>query len=336
MGKALRTTAALAALALGPTAQACDYCLISQGVSPLDTVNGRGLRITERYTSLDSVYDVSHALANPGASETYYTTEVTGFWNPRPWLTLIAVVPVRVTQVDGHLEHHGGDEPHHDPDLKPGDDPALRGVNEDQRGGDSGLGDIALLARARVFQHHTLATTTTVALLAGIKTPTGSTTGRTDNGAYLDAHLQLGTGSTDGLFGVALSHARGRWSLSANMLGAVKGQGEAGHQDFDYGDSLNYDLTLRYRVLPATIGAASQQIFLSCGLAGEVRGQDTEIGSVIDDSGGHVMFVQPGVQWNIGPRWSLEVSAQVPIHHDLTGTQLGDDLKLFGSINVML
>ena len=75
------------------------------------------------------------------------------------------------------------------------------------------------MARARIFQHHTLATTTTVALLAGIKTPTGSTTGRADNGDYLEAHLQLGTGSTDGLFGIALSHARGRWSVSANMPG---------------------------------------------------------------------------------------------------------------------
>ena len=336
MDQILRSVMGWVAMAIAPQVVACDYCLISQGVSPLDTVNGRGLRVSERYTRLASVYDGSRQLTNPGASETYYTTDVTGFWNPRPWLTLIAVVPFRVTQVDGHLEHHGGDEPHHDPDLTPGDDPALRGVDQDQRGGDNGIGDISLLARARVFQHHTLATTTTVALLAGIKTPTGSTTGRTDNGAYLDAHLQLGTASTDGLFGVALSHARGRWSLSANMLGAVKGQGEAGHEDFDFGDSLNYDLTLRYRVLPATIGAASQQVFLSCGLAGEVRGQETEIGSVIDDSGGHVMFVQPGVQWNIGPRWSLEFSAQVPIHHDLTGTQLGDDLKVFGAINVLL
>lgn len=312
----------------------CDYCLISQGVSPLDTVNGRGLRVTERYTTLDRVYDGSRERANPGARETYYTTEVTGFWDPRPWLTLIAVAPIRVTAVDGHLEHHGGDEPHVDPHRDPSEDPALRGV-EDQHGGDSGVGDISFLARARIFQHHTLATTTTVALLAGIKTPTGSTTGRADNGDYLDAHLQLGTGSTDGLFGVALSHARGRWSVSANMLGAVKGQGQAGHEDFDYGDSINVDLTMRYRVSPATVGASERQLFLSCGVAGEVRGQETEIGSRIDDSGGHVLFVQPGVQLNLGARWTLEFSAQLPIHQDLTGTQLGDDLKLLGAISVL-
>ncbi len=339
MHKALPLTTALAALALGGAAQACDYCLISQGASPLDTINGRGLRITERYTRLDSVYDGSRELANPGASETYYTTEVQGFWTPRPWLTLIGVLPFRVTEVDGHLEHQGGH--HHDDEGEEHEhedhdhDPAVRGV-EDQHGGDGGLGDISLLARARVFQHHTLASTTTVALLAGIKTPSGNTTGRADNGDYLDAHLQLGTGSTDGLFGASLSHARGRWSVSANMLGALKGQGEAGAHDYDYGDSINYDLTARFRVTPTTLGASAQQLFLSCGLAGEVRGQEVEAGSRILDSGGHVVFVQPGVQLNLGARWSLEFSAQVPIHHDLTGTQLGDDLKVLGSINVLL
>ncbi|MBK8957715.1 MAG: transporter [Proteobacteria bacterium] len=341
MTSSFRVALAVAALAASPLAQACDYCLISQGASPLDTINGRGVRITERYTSLDSVYDGSRELANPGASESYYTTEVQAFWNPRPWLTLIGVVPFRVTEVDGHLEHQGGHHHHDEAEEEHGHDddhdhdPAVRGV-EDQHGGDGGVGDISLLARARVFQHHTLATTTTVALMAGIKTPSGSTDGRADNGDYLDAHLQLGTGSTDGLFGLSMSHARGRWSLSANALGAIKGEGEAGDHDYHYGDSLNYDLTARYRVSPATLGASARQWFLSCGLAGELRGQEDEAGSRIFDSGGHVLFVQPGLQLNMGARWGFEFSAQVPIHHDLTGTQLGDDLKLMGSINVML
>ena len=342
---------AVLSVALAPPLLACDYCLISQGLSPLDTFNGRGLRISQRYTSLDSVYDGDRELANPGASETYYTTEIGGFWSPRPWLTLIGVIPVRVTQVDGHLEHVGGHDHHdegHDEGHAGGDDhgdeadphkepadAATRGV-EDQHGGDSGVGDISLLARARVFQHHTLATTTTVALMAGIKTPSGSTRGRADNGEYLDAHLQLGSGATDALIGASMSHARGRWSLIANFLGAVKGQGEAGAHDYDYGNSINYDLTGRFRLSPATLGAAARQWFVSCGLSGEVRGQETEAGSRIDDSGGHVLFVQPGLQLNLGGRWTVEFWTQVPIHHDMTGTQLGEDLKVSAALSVLL
>ena len=340
----LRAAVGTAALTLVPFAQACDYCLISQGVSPLDSINGRGLRVTQRYTELDSVYEGTRELDNPGARETYYTTEVSGFWTPRPWLTLLGVVPFRVTEVDGHLEHRGGHhhdeeeaggEHHDDHDHEHDADPALRGV-EDQHGGDGGVGDISLLARARVFQRHALTSTTTVAVLAGVKLPSGSTDGRADNGDYLDAHLQLGTGAVDGLFGAAFSHVQGRWGLSANLLGALKGQGEAGAHDYDYGDSLNYDLSVRYRVSPGVIGAAPNQWFLSLGVAGELRGQEIEAGSRIDDSGGHVTFIQPGVQVNVGARWSFEVSAQVPVRHDLAGTQLADDLKVFGSINVLL
>ena len=346
MGRNFCWVLGLVAMVFTPHLLACDYCLISQGLSPLDTINGRGVRIAQRYTSLASVYDGSRELANPGASETFYTTEIGGFWSPRPWLTLIGVLPVRVTRVDGHLQHHGGHQHHDDEEEEEGHgheeelheedlDPAVREV-EDQQGGDSGLGDISLLARVRVFQHHTLATTTTVALLAGVKMPSGSTRGRADNGDYLDAHLQLGSGATDGLFGASMSHARGRWSVIANMLGALKGQGEAGAHDYDYGDSINYDLTGRFRISPATLGAAAQQWFVSCGLAGEVRGQETEAGSRIDDTGGHVLFVQPGLQLNLGGRWTLELWTQVPIHHDLSGTQLGDDLKVSAAINVLL
>ncbi|MCP5198472.1 MAG: transporter [Gammaproteobacteria bacterium] len=324
-------------------AEACDYCLLSQGISPLDTIDGRGLRLVQRYTELDRVYAGSRELDNPGARETYHTTELSGFWSARPWLTVMAVLPFRVTAVDGHLEHHGGhhhadaddheDHDHHDEESVV--DPAVRAV-EDQHGGDGGLGDVSLLARARVFQRHTLDSTTTLALLAGVRLPTGNTDGRADDGAYLDAHLQLGSGATDGLFGAAFQHVRGRWALNGNVLGALRGQGEAGAHDYDYGDSLNYDLTVRYRVSPATLGGGPRRWFLSCGLGGEVRGKEIEAGSRIDDSGGHVLFVQPGLQLGVGARWTFEVGAQVPVHHDLAGTQLGEDLKVFGALNVLL
>ena len=59
--------------------------------------------------------------------------------------------------------------------------------------------------------------------------------------------------------------------MAANLLGAVKGQGEAGNHDYDYGDSLNYDLTLRYRVSPADVGPSPNRWFLTFGVAGELR-----------------------------------------------------------------
>jgi hypothetical protein len=331
------TVPMLAALAaLSPATLACDYCLMSQGLSPLDTVSGRGLRVTQRYVSLDTVYEGEHERPNPGAEETYYTTEFTGFWTPLPRLTVVGILPLRVTRVDGHLAHHGhgdeGDAGAADDHAEPADH--LHAVDP-QTGGDEGFGDLALMARWKAFEHHTLESTTTLAVQAGVKLPSGSTDGRADNGEYLDAHLQLGTGATDGLFGVAANHTQGRWAVSANLLASVKGDGEAGGVDYDYGDALNYDLTVRYRVSPSQLGGSPHQTFLALGVAGEAWEKEREAGVELDDSGGHVLFIQPGLQHNWGARLVLEVAAQVPVHHSLNGTQLGDDLKVFGSATWM-
>jgi Putative MetA-pathway of phenol degradation len=333
---------AAAGSVLGFSVNACDYCLISQGISPLDTVNGRGVRLTQRYTSLDSVFDGEDEITNPGAEETYYTTELSAFWSPIPRLTVLGVLPIRVTRVDGHLEHghgHGEEEAdHHDELTEDGDHHEatdLGPVVEDQHGGDEGLGDISLLFRFKAFEQHTLATTTTVALLGGVKVPSGTTDGHADNGDFLDAHAQLGTGSTDGLVGAALQHARGRWMLAANLLVAVKGEGEAGGIDYEYGNSANYDVNLRYRVQPAMVGAGAQQTFVSLGLVGEVRDTETLAGSELDGTGGHVVFIQPGLQQQWSPRVIFEVSAQVPVHHSVRGIQLSDDLKIIGSATMI-
>ncbi len=323
-------------------AQACDYCLISQGISPLDTVNGKGLRITQRYTELDRVYDGENELLNPGAEEQYYTTEIGGFWSPLPRLTLIGVLPLRVTRIDGHLEHGHGEGAHEDEHEQHeheehGHDEAATALPtvEHQHGGDEGLGDMSLLARFKALEYHTLEATTSVALIAGVKVPSGSTDGRADNGTFLDAHAQLGTGSTDGLFGASLQHARGRWSLAANALAAVKGEGESGNVDYEYGDSLNYDVNVRYRVRPATIGQAANQTFLSLGLSGELRDMEEVAGVELENTGGHVVFIQPGAQCYLGANIILEAAAQVPVHHSLRGVQLGEDFKLFGSLTWM-
>jgi hypothetical protein len=50
---------------------ACDFCLLSQGISPLDTMKGPGIKISERYTLLDKVYQGTSEQSNPGAKETH-------------------------------------------------------------------------------------------------------------------------------------------------------------------------------------------------------------------------------------------------------------------------
>src|SRR3989304_5685969 len=89
----------ISAVALGADlSHACDYCLLTQGLSPLQTTTGLGIRIDERYTVLNSMYNGTDKVDNPGNKETHLTTQVTGFYAINPDLTALVVIPyVRTT-----------------------------------------------------------------------------------------------------------------------------------------------------------------------------------------------------------------------------------------------
>ena len=307
-------------LALLPaTGMACEFCLLSQGISPLQTLNGAGLRVNHRYSLLDEVYQGSREVPNEGAEERFWTTEVSGFYGITDNLLLMATLPIRQTEGIGEV----GSGPDGDAEF------------EAARGGASDIGDLSLLGRYTVFKHHTLAATTLLAVTAGVKLPSGSTDSRGDSGEFLDAHLQTGTGSTDFLVGLAASHALGRFSVAANLLAAIPGKGEFGQTEHQFGESLNYDLTAKYRLLPQTPGASAMQWFISLGLNGEWRAQEQEEGATVGDSGGHVLYLTPGVQVVLGTHWIVEASFQQAVQHDLDGVQLGETYKISGGVTYL-
>ena len=52
-----------------------------QSISPLQTQTAAGIRVSPRYTLLDSVYDGDDEVSNPGVKEKYWTTDVAGFYS---------------------------------------------------------------------------------------------------------------------------------------------------------------------------------------------------------------------------------------------------------------
>lgn len=297
--------------------EACDYCMLSQGISPLETVKGAGIRINERYTNMGSVYKGTEEKTNPGAKEEYWTTEFTGFYGITEDLMLLAVVPYKKTKLDGHLHVHS------DGDIE---------VHRDMKGEESGIGDVALLGRYTFFKTHTIDTTISFAGLLGVKFPNGKTNGKTDDGMeYLDSHLQLGTGSTDFLMGLSMSHIVQRFSIAANLLDVIPTEGKTGDTKHQFGNTLNYDLTAKYRVYPAEFAPLSAQLFFSIGLNGELRQREKVNGVEDVNSGGHTIYLTPGVQVVAAPHWVFEFSYQHPVYHNLYGTQLGEDYKVNGA-----
>jgi len=320
--KGLFRTTVLLILLLSPSApaEACDFCLLSQGISPLDTMMGAGIKISERYTMLDQVYQGTSEKSNPGAKETHWTTELTGFYAVTPEFTVLAVLPYKNGRTTGEA------------DLSMA--PAM--LDTTMAGSASGLGDVALLGRYTFAKSETTDTTTVLAGIAGIKFATGSTDAKTSDGmSYLDSHMQTGTGSTDYLLGLSISHALSRFSLSANLLGTITTEGKFGPTKHEFGNALNYDVTAKYRVLPSAFSPREPQLFVALGLNGELRGREKEDGVAVADSGGNVVYLSPGVQLVLAPHWVVELSYQRAVLHNLYGTQLGETYKMIGGVTYL-
>ena len=299
----------------------CDFCILSQGISPLETVKGAGIRINERYTLLDEVYKGTEKVKNPGAREEFWTAEFTGFYGVTEDLMLLGVIPYKKTKLDGHLHVHA------DGDIE---------VHSDMKGEQSGLGDIALLGRYTFFKTHTIDTTTTIAGLLGVKLATGKTDGKTEDGAeFLDSHLQLGTGSTDYLVGLSLSHAIQKFSLSANLLGIIATEGKAGNTKHQFGNMLNYDITAKYRIHPYELAPTAAQLFVAIGVNGETREREKENGAEVINSGGSTLYASPAIQLTLPPHWVAEIQYQHPIYHNLYGTQLAEDYRFVGGVTYL-
>lgn len=193
----------------------------------------------------------------------------------------------------------------------------------DQLGDTDGIGDLVLFAQYRFFyqpnkQH--------AAIQLGVKAPTGDTDERSPAGELIEAEFQPGTGSWDGLFGLAYTYWFSPFAFDMNVLYTVVTEGT---QATKLGDAFNYNFALSYR-----LGGGPQGVFyaprqgLVWDLILELNGEwrDTaEIGGVEDpDFGGHVLYFSPGVRLTGGSNWSLAVSGGIPVVTDLNGQNLAD------------
>lgn len=305
---------------------ACDFCLVSQGIAPLETQRGTGIKVNQRYARLRRVYSGKDelkydALLNPRPLEEYWTTEFTVFHALTDDLTLLVTAPFKKNTLRGHL--------HVAPD-------GTAEVHSEVKGDVTGLGDVSAIGRYALVKRHTLDTDTTFALVAGIKLPTGRTDAKTSDGAeYLDAHLQLGTGSYDYLAGFSCNRVSGRFALSANALASITTNGEAGASEHRFGHTLNYDITPRYRVYGEAATPTGAHVFLSLGANGEYRQREKLAGDVVANSGGHTVYIAPGVMAAVGSHLVLELTYHQSVYHELHGIQTGEDFKASGGATYM-
>jgi len=213
------------------------------------------------------------------------------------------------------------------------------GVGEAELAGDSnGVGDLTLFGQYRFHQSEKQ----DAAILVGIKTPTGETGVREIEGGLFEAEQQPGSGSWDPFLGLAYDRSWGDIGFSGNLLYTFVTEGT---QDTDLGDIFNYNLALSYRTTIPEGGhdhhdhAHQAKIIDYIDMVVELNGdsrQRVNIGGESEEhSGGHSLYLSPGLRVGLGHSVSLFTSVGIPIVNDLNGIQSEPDYRVIGGVSVV-
>jgi len=170
----------------------------------------------------------------------------------------------------------------------------------------SGIGDTDLLARYRFRKKDREDGSCQQAFLLGVKLPTGAWNIEEDGTRLMDM-VQPGTGSTDYSAGLAVTHRKGNFTLDGDVIYTITTENQ---KNYKFGDLLRYDLAGLYQI---------NDTYLMLELNGRYAEKDEKSGVKTDDTGGHQIFINPGVSYHVLPNTMLMLSVQVPIYTDMNG-----------------
>ena len=157
----------------------------------------------------------------------------------------------------------------------------------------------------------------------GVKFPLGSTNiTDEETGLLLNPDLQPGSGSWDWIIGTQFQQQhflKENLTLIASLTARFNSEADrfGGQQTYQFGREFRANLGVRDRLL---IGKAL--IDPSLILLYRRTEMDQIQGIAVPNTGGNWIHVLPGLNWQINPVFSLGGSMEIPIHRNLTGTQL--------------
>ncbi len=220
----------------------------------------------------------------------------------------------------------------------------------EQLGNSIGFGGLTLLSQYRFLnsEKHKFQS----AILAGVKLPTGNSSVKADNGETFETVNQPSSGSTDPMFGLAMSKTfSSKVNLDVNFLYKLSTEGKA---STDVGDLASYNVAVSYpvhhthkdpfqhshdheehkcnileKLLPEHIlgqHIAWDLIFEVNTLAQGVPEIDNRR---VPNHGGVTVFLSPGVRMTFNDRVVYNISAGFPVVEVYEGEQAGSDFRLF-------
>ena len=163
-----------------------------------------------------------------------------------------------------------------------------------------------------------------LAVGVGLKMPTGTTDEEDDSGTCLPGFLQTGSGSWDPIVELGAHKVVGRHWFSNYLMYRWTTEGELGERDFERPDVFKYNFAYAY--------ALSSLFDLGVEFNGEVKGKSELDGQMQDNSGGHILYLTPGIHFKFHKGMHFDVCVPVYIYQDLNGTQLSEDYRMVAKL----
>ena len=270
-----------------PPCRSCSQCMCGSPF-PADVLGGT-VPMQLRYGFEDRYLSKSNALDSGPGEEIEQEHRVAAFalWRPSDRIALLGRLPYAVKELTerptGEVETSRTEHGIGDAEVQ-----ALFEVGRTSSGGEAWL-----------------------ATVLGVTAPTGSNDLEDESGARLDAHLQPGSGAWSGTAGLHLALRASPGILDASVLGRVNGTNAHGY---------HYGNTLLYNAGWASRDRAGWQMLLQ--MNGRSAGRDqTEDGTLDENSGGTVLYLAPGARWQGAQGLALEAAVQIPVLESLYGVQ---------------
>lgn len=176
---------------------------------------------------------------------------------------------------------------------------------------DSGIGDVRFVARWSGF-----AAQRSSGILFGVKLPSGDFTDAFQSGpqtgARVDRGLQLGTGTVDAILGY---YAFGMFAPEWGYFGQAQLQQPLDSRaGFKPGTGVNANFGVRYTA------SDTWQPQLQLNARAEKREQG--VNADVENSGATLVYLSPGISWNINRHVSAFGFVQVPLYQRVNGLQI--------------
>lgn len=147
------------------------------------------------------------------------------------------------------------------------------------------------------------------AVSAGSYIPTGPNN-LEDAGTRIDEHDQLGAGSWAPYGGIFYALRQGSWNVTAHFTAVLHA---ANSYSYRYGDALKWGLQGKYDL--------AENLALSLGAEGRHADQDNDTGLAVDNTGGTVADLTPGLWLSPLEGFGLYSRIQIPVFTNLVGAQ---------------